>query len=457
MSMTSYPTLSNTWRRPAERRPREQRGLTLVELLIVISILSVLTAIALPITKGIIESSRISESVRTVQAFMEAARSRAMASGREHGVEFIRAGVPSSAIGPDDAGRVTELRLTVGMPSYRGEVEGAQCFLYHENTYRTATYDSTQKIGGTPMTTRPPVAQLVTMANCAIFDGSQCPSLVQSYRAFEDAVENGSDLTKLQPSIRDGDWLLLDGVAARIIGFASCNGTEPPFIQNPALVPANFVKVFFDPRSTTQEATMASMGTTMSVPEPPPLPQGGMWRRPFEIKRSQLRPGAARLTLQRGAAIDLYFSGSGANGTEFSPQTMVGATALTDLAAAPDLLSVVVVFSPNGEVSRVLMGQQQSDGTVDLVSQVPKSSIHFLVGRTDEIRSDLLFSGGLLPVGVDRDLTNIVDPRSRWLTINAANGRIRSTTVRAPRPGAATIQDQTTNARLPALQAREQL
>lgn len=67
-----------------------RRGVTLVELLIVISVLVVLAAVAVPTMQPALESRRIRETARALNVYLSAARNRAMETGRPCGVMLQR-------------------------------------------------------------------------------------------------------------------------------------------------------------------------------------------------------------------------------------------------------------------------------------------------------------------------------------------------------------------------------
>ncbi|MFV2068846.1 MAG: Tfp pilus assembly protein FimT/FimU, partial [Pirellulales bacterium] len=69
---------------------RSRRGLTLIELLVVIIIMSMLVATVIPTMVSTIDSRRIREAARMVSAYLSAARSRAIKTGRPVGVIIQR-------------------------------------------------------------------------------------------------------------------------------------------------------------------------------------------------------------------------------------------------------------------------------------------------------------------------------------------------------------------------------
>ncbi|MGQ9823348.1 MAG: pilus assembly FimT family protein, partial [Thermogutta sp.] len=100
------------------RGRRRRCGLTLLELLVVITIMLILLAVMLPRLRPMMEQRRMREAARTVSVFFGAARSRAMETGRPVGVAIERL-----KIQPDAA---VTLRMVEEPPLYAGDVIGAR-------------------------------------------------------------------------------------------------------------------------------------------------------------------------------------------------------------------------------------------------------------------------------------------------------------------------------------------
>lgn len=79
---------------------RQPRGLTLVELLVVLGVVSVLTAIILPSIKTVLTDRKSSQTAITVKTFFEAARARAIGKNRSVSVVIERL---SSRVDPSSA------------------------------------------------------------------------------------------------------------------------------------------------------------------------------------------------------------------------------------------------------------------------------------------------------------------------------------------------------------------
>lgn len=418
-------------------------ALTLVELLIVLAIVSVLAAISLPITKDLVQQSRVSESVRTVRSFVEAARAQAMNTGREHGVSFVRKGAGDGQL----AGLVTSLELVSGAPDYRGDVEGAKCWLIHSNSYAPQAYRSGGQVGSGE---QPPQFAATGFPNAAIFDPAQCPTLLRTLRVYSATDYNPA--TSPVVSIETGDRLVFNGFSFPIVAFSGCTAFELSTIGVVSNAPETWVKIYFDPRSATGDATVGGL-SVVSLSTAPPLPPVGFRRAPFEIERLRMRGGSTKLEMVKGAAVDLYFSGAGPGGTEFSPLSIWDPDQ-ANLAAAPNMLPVVVVFDASGNVSRVLFGARDGAAVVP-IQVIPKTTMHFLVGRSDQVRPDLLTLPPALNPEANTEISNITDLDARWVSINPNNGRVTTSVVTGLDGVPASIIEAVSEARRAAVGARE--
>lgn len=91
-------------------------GLTLIELLIVIAILSLLAAISLPSIRDIIREQKTSRTASLIQAYINGARARAIGEGRSFGVVIERASTESPI------GRAYSIKVSQAYvpPPYKG-------------------------------------------------------------------------------------------------------------------------------------------------------------------------------------------------------------------------------------------------------------------------------------------------------------------------------------------------
>lgn len=115
------------------KRLREQRrGVTLMELLVVATIILIVTAVSVPTIKPMMESQLTKQAGSTVSTYLNRARARAMATGRPCGVTFERfAGTYDPATGFGSASLV--LRQVETPPYYSGLEQGATVDVYAAN------------------------------------------------------------------------------------------------------------------------------------------------------------------------------------------------------------------------------------------------------------------------------------------------------------------------------------
>ena len=93
-----------------------RHGLTLVELLVVVTILVMLVGVTIPLMKSVRSGSQLEAAVRKIESMMSAAKARAITNGRPAGIVFMRDSVnPSIAY---------EVALAESPLPYAGEFPG---------------------------------------------------------------------------------------------------------------------------------------------------------------------------------------------------------------------------------------------------------------------------------------------------------------------------------------------
>jgi len=115
------------------KRLREQRrGVTLMELLVVATIILIVTAVSVPTIKPMMESQLTKQAGSTVSTYLNRARARAMATGRPCGVTFEHfAGTYDPTTDFGSASLV--LRQVETPPYYSGLEQGATVDVYAED------------------------------------------------------------------------------------------------------------------------------------------------------------------------------------------------------------------------------------------------------------------------------------------------------------------------------------
>ncbi len=357
------------------KRDAHHSGFTLVELLIAISIITVLAAIALPTLKNSLREQRLSRSAGLIQQYIEEARARAIGSGRPAGVVLERFGAEDAV----NRSQVTRLRICTSPPQYVGDFGGATSLV--NRVY----------------TTSPPPPQKPETFVEFYFD--------EKVNLLLDSAANGYN-----NSIQIGDYILLgqEQVPRRIVSMVPYDPGNPP------MTPPTPLQV------------------TVRLVEPgmPNLIVRSGLQLPFTIVRQPTISYAAPLELVDNTVIDLLYSGVGPFGTTFSPLTMESsfdATTSYDPSAstafstaARDYMQVWIVFNPDGSLARIYMGQPNSTDVIVPFSFAPLSDVHLLVGRTGQVRPDLLLSEE------NGEIPNLLDDQAIWITINRMSGSTSS-------------------------------
>lgn len=341
-------------------RSRATSGFTLVELLVVLFLLLILAAVALPTIRNVLLDQKNARAARSIASFIDIARSRAIAEGREVGVYLERLS-QDLALNPEGTAATIRLRQMTGVPAYSGE-----------------SSDAVAVLGGS--------GGLIQWAS---FDPIDNSLLQYSLNVLPNADPNDNLRAPIRPL---EDRLELPGGKIVII-----NRIEAYNHDSDPLTP-DHILVRFDLRNPLP------IGSGPPVTFPLEFPSGNRklvagQRVKYRIHRSAVPSNTSPLPLPRGIAVDLNLSGIGLGGSEFAAG--VGAVG-----------PIIINFGPDGRVSRVI----QADGSY----VVPHSQIYLCLGDLAGIRPDDLFAA----TGRGRDRSNLTRPKTSWIAINNQTGRV---------------------------------
>lgn len=365
---------------------RQREGMTLVELLIVITLLVMLMAAALPLMRPLLDDRKVRETSRQLNVFFANAKARALLSGRPVGVWIER-----STLDPRQASR---LYIAEVPPPYAGDLLGATASLEDENgdgLADSAILDQTGSFSAAPPT-----------------GFTSLPAATQAPWAF----------------VRPGDFIRFD-----------YRGTYYK-IQQIVSVPPNILRVrFIDPAATWSPGPDGGWGVAGADDDFSGLPPDDIGERgwfnsddtllytvskprpgvtvPYQIQRSPVKSISRPLNLPNGIILDLGNSGVGTLGRQFGPRSVAP--------NPPDLSPILIVFNAEGSVENVILHDKAS---------TPTQSIHFLVGRTEKMFQDSPNSplrasaADATPIIFNRNLS---DQANQWFSIGHRTGVLTAT------------------------------
>lgn len=313
------------------RSLRRKGGLTLVELLVVIVILLILTAVAIPVMAPNVEQKRIRESARMASIFISGAKARAAETGRLVGVQLERLSSNPNA-------SIVLRYIEVPQPYCGDTFDGCSVF-----------YD---RSGATPVlkcnlvTFNP---DMIKVGSHIRFNGMGWPYEVTGPAASSGSKDISGSIVTIVPTNTAAPEKLwpssLDGIYdARLYG-----GVWLDVDPNPG----------DDPGDSNHD----------DVRRP-------LLRQMYEVPQAARPLASTPLQLPDGAAIDISISGEGPGGL-FTTSLPANPTDMS-LLAVSNTEPIGFLFSKNGAISNVLIGTSSSR-----VSQ----SIYLSVGRTDGINT----------------------------------------------------------------------
>lgn len=401
-----------------------RRGITLVELLVVVSIMLLLAVVSIPTMRPMLASRQLRETTRAVNSYIAAAQIHAIQTGRSAGVMFVRdpslpfaatrlehVEVPAPFAGttadagvriqewtsagnywPDGA-VVLKVRVRVGDFAPGMIRRGDQMQLNNQGPWFVIASDESPYAGYGP----PPPA----------VDADP------SYRDFPVDGNGFIDFAPTSPNPPITSIPLSDGT--------SINN----WINNYVLTLVLPRQILAD--SPWVDTTPASPGAFVS-----PVPVQWSQSVPFQVRRAPVKSPVAPLELTNGYVVDLECSGTEAYPNAFAP-TDANAN-LTD--GVQDTSPVLVLFSPTGALDSLYVGFQH---------QFAVDPVYLMIGRRDRVWQDgptPALGDDLTPAPEDR-LHNWQDVRNSWLAINSKTGTITSAEVHG------NVTDPATNTLMP--------
>jgi type II secretory pathway pseudopilin PulG len=421
---------------------------TLIELLAVVSIMLIVTVIAVPAMKPALENRKIREAARAVNVFIGSARNHAIELGRPVGVLLLRdtsQGNPCITLQQVEIPAPYAGDVAVSMtPSAVGLCTGVAyvCGCPNVFTQGSQSYILTNSDGSIPYTVEmffyPAINADLTKSTCMIEPGNTIQFGYQGplYTIPPNKSTNPSTSTLLAPSIVTSTSSTQYTATFATINLPSnaAPNTKVPWPPSPSFTPPWPL-----PPNLGSPPSWPPTQYPQNFSDPPTtVPMTFQITRQPSPNTAATQSAVAPLQLPPGTVIDLPASGT--NGyLWFGPAIQPGGTSPGPANAA------MLVFSPAGGVYSVFgLGQwTQSGGNWNWVTQSGPlvDPIYFLIGRRDRMCTLNLNSNVAAPklsgMGVSvasngaqgellppDGLANWQDPQNLWVTVSPQTGRI---------------------------------
>lgn len=350
---------------PLQRSARH--GVTLLEVLVVVTIMLILLAVMVPRLRPMMEQRRIREASRIASGVFYAARSRAMETGRPVGVALERL--------PSQPEACITLKMVEEPPPYAGDTLGAK-------------------------------ARVRRLESSTL------------YQVQLNVTDVASMLTQTLP-VTVGDFITFEsqGVRYRVLGLdQNGDGAADPDTDNKIGDPS------FPVGGTPVAVLLVELADVAETPWPVTndarapfaTAPNGIGSRPvsFQIHRRPEPSGAMPVRLPSGTVIDLASSGTDSMALQGTPPAFVPVDhdpSTSDVIEDPT--PVIILFSPEGRVARVIYERNQAAVT---------EPVYFLVGRWERMPAVASTPRGQ-PLAED-NLYNWQDLTNFWLVVNPNTG-----------------------------------
>ena len=412
------------------RISRARAGMTLVELLVVIVILTTLVAAAIPILSPSSNDRRIREASRAVNTYITAAQTKAMELRRPVGVALKKLSADTG--NANDNGVCLELFQVEQPPAFMGFDETSAVRISFSTTPYQVRMQFVRRDQDTgknlstgwvpdsiPEKMLRPGDRIEVAGNVYRFleptanpelDTSETAAIVDHPQPFYTAHEASDD---------DKSYIFFAQVENDSGQMLNCEVDREGYLVKPYLHAANGFP----------QLTLIRYGLNTQITGQPPF-----WTTPtsYKILRQPSPTSAEPYQLPEGIAIDLRASGD-------SRDVYHNAEHQQPIDRNNNQSPVMILFTPEGTVHRVVLnvgpGLPGSDNTL---SDPVVSSIFLLIGPRENIPVAQLTSDNTLKTVGMNQLTNTeleelktsvnwLNPESRWVVIGAQSGRVVST------------------------------
>ena len=363
----------------ADRRKPIRPGVTLVELLIVVSIMTLLAAIALPSMQTGMEARRTREATRAIHVYFGSARVRAIENGRPVGVMIER-----SDENPEAGVLLRQVEIP---PPYAGDFDGTTLVLQDW----TAVPNQDPSISDPDFYMRG-----YHVVKAFIAPGNLSDGIVKRGNRVRLGYKGPSYIIVEDPYERpdvdypvDADEYILFSTVGCVLTLRAANDqvNAVPWID---VVPSG------------------SWPPSVDFSDP------ALWsgETPFQITRNPVSSSVAPLSLPRGMVVDLGDSG---NDMGVFPET-------TQVATGP-----LIMFSPDGQIESIW-----ANG----VSELASLPIYLMIGRRERVGQPVSLPPSLTvpPLLAEDGLENWQDADNLWLALTPQSGQVTVAEVSAELP-----------------------
>ncbi|WP_231956545.1 pilus assembly FimT family protein [Posidoniimonas polymericola] len=392
--------------------------MTLVELLVVITILGILLGAAIPVLSPADDSRRLREAARAVNTFIAGAKSRAKETGRPFGVAFKKLSQDTGRSGPRDSSDSNYLKDLDNVANDNGV-----CLelYYVEEPPPYAGFDSNARV------------MLGTDAvGGGVFNAGQI--MVRYVRVGNDVAQNndglppGYDSDEIPTGLfRPGDQMVVGDMRLSLSDTASggselTNGFYTTGMGNPA---NSMFATPLDGSLTSVAYVYDSNGRRLNDTPQSAWFDGRFWTEPlrYKILRQPTKASGEPLLMNEKTAIDLEASGFG-NGVRLHDPYQTDSSGDPYPRSNPN--EVIVMFTPEGAMNEAYLNT--GPGTAGVQRSLISSNLFVLVGLRENLpapETDFYnFSGTDRDKQDEKAKLNWLNGDSRWVVVGAQTGAV---------------------------------